>query len=400
MKTKLNVLALAVLIFPSIGFGLGYRIVDQGAEATARGDAFTATADNPSAIYYNPAGITQLAGQSVLLGGYAIYLQTKYTNAGISTRTKDQIGLAPQIFYTNTLKNSPITLGIGVYAPFGLGLEYPDDNPFRAQALKGSIQDITVNPVIAWRINKFLSVAAGVTLNETSAELKTGLPLPFPAPGNYFDFKGSGYTTGFNLGAMWQPTVQHSFGISYHSETITDIKGHTTTFIPQNPYFSEFLSQNADGRFVFPQFIQAGYSYRPTPDWNIEFDLDWTDWHSLKTVTLNQDVSGPQLIPFNWQSSFMYELGATRYFAQDYHFSLGFVYSQTSVPDSSFSPAIPDSDRYILSTGLGWKKGRFSWDFAYQFAYGPPRAISNGLPSDGDYRFISHALTFSVGYHF
>src|SRR5688500_17253838 len=45
---------------PASAFALGIRIADQDARATARGNAFTATADNPSAIYYNPAGITQL----------------------------------------------------------------------------------------------------------------------------------------------------------------------------------------------------------------------------------------------------------------------------------------------------------------------------------------------------
>ena len=40
----------------------GFRLPDQDAFATARAEAFVATADNPSAIYYNPAGISQLEG--------------------------------------------------------------------------------------------------------------------------------------------------------------------------------------------------------------------------------------------------------------------------------------------------------------------------------------------------
>ena len=40
----------------------GFRLPDQDAFATARGEAFAATADNASAIYYNPAGISQLEG--------------------------------------------------------------------------------------------------------------------------------------------------------------------------------------------------------------------------------------------------------------------------------------------------------------------------------------------------
>ena len=37
---------------------MGFRNLNQEASAVARGNAFVATADNPSAIYYNPAGIS------------------------------------------------------------------------------------------------------------------------------------------------------------------------------------------------------------------------------------------------------------------------------------------------------------------------------------------------------
>src|SRR5882762_7574294 len=60
-------IALAIC-FPQCGFGVGIRIVNQDAEAMARGNAFAATANNPSALYYNPAGISQLHGTQVQIG--------------------------------------------------------------------------------------------------------------------------------------------------------------------------------------------------------------------------------------------------------------------------------------------------------------------------------------------
>src|SRR5207302_10244043 len=68
---------LLLSLAPATGWALGIRIPDQNPEATARGDAFAATADNPSAIYYNPAGITQLDGTRALLGAYAITSEAK-----------------------------------------------------------------------------------------------------------------------------------------------------------------------------------------------------------------------------------------------------------------------------------------------------------------------------------
>src|SRR5664280_3773860 len=62
----------------------GFRLPDQDAFATARGEAFVATADNPSAIFYNPAGITQLDGSNVRGGIYGIYLDPSYRRPGSS----------------------------------------------------------------------------------------------------------------------------------------------------------------------------------------------------------------------------------------------------------------------------------------------------------------------------
>src|SRR5271169_4226527 len=63
----------------------GFRLADQDAFATARGEAFVATADNPSAIYYNPAGITQLQGGNLRSGIYGIYLDPSYHPPGSTT---------------------------------------------------------------------------------------------------------------------------------------------------------------------------------------------------------------------------------------------------------------------------------------------------------------------------
>ncbi|MEP6668520.1 MAG: outer membrane protein transport protein [Chthoniobacter sp.] len=390
-------------------FGLGFRIPDQGAAATARGDAFAATADDPSAIYYNPAGISQLDGTRVLLGAYAISLKTRVSldtpgeNSSFSSKNT-QLQSVPQFYATWKLKNAPITLGLGVYAPFGFALEYPDDTPLRTLAHKGSIQYSTVNPVIAWKICDTLSVAGGVTVNYSKADLEQGVL----APGDEFKFQGDGFTTGFNAGIMWDPHRMHHFGLTYRSATRVTYSGHT--YVNTDPFsvatpFGKFpvagihTRQDADATFDLPQTITAGYSFRPTDDWNFEFDLDWADWGTLNTVHLHQTTSTID-IPFNWRSSFMYEFGVTKKFAHNFRASVGYVYSKNSVPNEVFSPAIPDSDRHIFSAGFGQSYDHFNWNLAYQYTYGPARTIDQGSIADGAYRFDSHAVTLSLGYNF
>src|SRR5512141_2677713 len=59
---------------------VGFRLPNQDPEAIARGNAFVATADNPSAIYYNPAGITQLEGNNLRAGIYFVSAGIDYTS--------------------------------------------------------------------------------------------------------------------------------------------------------------------------------------------------------------------------------------------------------------------------------------------------------------------------------
>ena len=74
-------LAASLLAAAPASRAVGFRLPNQDPEGIARGNAFAATADNPSAIYYNPAGITQLQGQQARVGLYAISTGVDYKPA-------------------------------------------------------------------------------------------------------------------------------------------------------------------------------------------------------------------------------------------------------------------------------------------------------------------------------
>src|SRR5207247_11448657 len=69
----------ALLVCPSIGQATGFRIVDQSASATGQASAFTAQADDASAVYYNPAGMTQFRRCQASLGNLLIGRSTSVT---------------------------------------------------------------------------------------------------------------------------------------------------------------------------------------------------------------------------------------------------------------------------------------------------------------------------------
>jgi len=391
----------------------GFRLPDQDAFATARGEAFVATADNPSAIFYNPAGITQLEGGNVRGGLYGIYLDPTYQPAGGSHTydTRDRLHAIPQLFYTYSLANQdwPFSFGLGVYSPYGLSEKWPQDTGFRASAIEASLKYYTINPVIAYKLPWNISVAAGLMVNYASVNLEQGLS-PFPN-NDLFQFKGDAWAVGYNFGLMWQPLKQISLGANFRSATRMDFSGNTYAQYGPSPVYTS--AANLD--YPFPLQFSTGISYRPTEKWNYEFDAEYTDWSDLGNLTIHQAT--PNIVPlsgipvaFDWQASWYYEFGATRYFDNGWHVSAGYIFNENSVPNATYTPVVTDMDKHFFSLGTGYKGRHFSFDVAYQLGYGPDHTVTGSAtplgfpagyhPADGTYSFLSHAISISAGWHF
>jgi long-chain fatty acid transport protein len=382
------------LVLPSSGFALGIRLFDHDAFATARGDAFVATANNPSAVYYNPAGITQLPGHNVRGAVNVISVDAGFeSRSSRDVDTDDEYIPLPGFFYTYTPEKLPLSFGVGYYMPFGLSLEWPKDGPFRTTTIHGELQDHTLSGVMAWKITDKLSIAAGPAVSYVTTDLRRGLD-PSSAS-DEFKFKGDDFAFGVTAGLLWQPTVRHSFGISYRSPVRLHLAGEGEfTGIP-------IPKQRASVTLPLPQVIVGGYSFRPTPKWNLEVNLDWTDWECVNTPILKQDPAVP--LPLQWENSFGVEFGVTRYFDNGMHVSGGYVFLEDSVPEKSFNPLVPDQDMHVFSAGVGGKVDRWTWDFTYQFTHGAGRDVDSSVygPSvSGHYTFIAHAFSLSLGYKF
>ena len=395
-RSKSLSILVAFAALASVAVGSGTRVGFKDAFATGRGNAFVATADNPSALYYNPAGITQLAGQQISSTLYFVQIQSDYRSPTGRTASLDKsFTLVPQIYYTFTPAESSWSFGLGVYAPFGLESEWPD-SAFRTVTTKAKEEFITIAPTIAYRMSAALSVAGSITYNRLNVDLRRGIGF---VPGDQFRYDGKDSAIAFNLGLLWKPSPEHSFGLSYQHRTTFNTKGvaDTAPFIPGG--------ESASARFEFPEVLIIGYSFRPTPDWNIEFNLDWTNWGRRNTLVVNKP-SGAIAVPFDLKSGFLYEFGLTRYFAGGMHASLGYVFTEDSSPDHTYNPAIPDSDRHFFSVGVGYKSAQWQVDAAYQHAFAVERTARGtpasliGETADGRYRNPIDGVAISLGYRF
>jgi long-chain fatty acid transport protein len=388
---------------PSLGLALGVRVPNQDPEAIARGNAFAATANNPSALYYNPAGITQLSGHNVQIGALNyLGLTSQFRSpTGDRAETEYEIVPIPQIYYTYSPSSLPLSFGLGLYAPFGLGLEWPETTGFRTLAIEGRLHYLTFNPVIAWKVSQTLSLAIGPTFNYSDLKLRSGILSPAPG-GDELLFKGDDFAYGFNAGLRWQPHAKWSFGVNYRSATTVNYRGSTTISSPLLPSGTVDSSAKVD----FPQIVSAGVSFRPTPHWNIEADIDWTDWDTLNTLIFDQSTIGPIPFPLNWRASWFYQIGASYYFDSGCFIGAGYFFSSNSTTEYDFNPIVPDTDLHVGSIGGGYKGKHWRWGLAAQIITGPWRTINSTAPHlsgqspNGQYRWIVPAVTFSIGYHF
>jgi long-chain fatty acid transport protein len=364
---------------------VGFLLPNQDPEAIGRGDAFAATADDPAAIYYNPAGITQLPGFQASLGLYGISARTSYSSSSGSAHTDANPQFVPQIYSTYSLKDLPLSFGLGIYVPYGLGVDWGNP-PFSDVAQRGKLTYLSANPVFAWKICKMVSVAAGPTFNYSEAMFQNE-----PFPGVHLHFQGSDWAPGYTFGILFQPHPMWSFGVDYRSETSLNYSGQ----------FVEYGGPGVEtsAKINFPRTALGGVSFRPTPDWNLEFDLNWTQWSKINQITFQNSPFGvPISLTLNYRDSFIYDFGVTRQLGKGYYASVGYIFSQLSNPSANYNPVDPDANLHLGNFGFGHKGEHFDWAVAYQFAYNGGRTVTGdaNAPADGTYKTFNNAVNASV----
>ena len=358
--------------------------------ATARGNAFTATADNPSAVFYNAAGLTQLEGTTLQANVFAISLDYDYKGPGVADSMDNAFQPIPSFFLAHRFADKPLALGFGVYAPFGMGADWGANASFATAdprvPYEADLKYVKYHAVIAWQVSDTLSLSAGVSYDDSDIDVKS-IALRYD---------GSANTLGYSLALHWKPHPMHAFGLNYQAKTSMNYGGNADVMVAPGVY----VPLPARAKLVYPESITFGYSFRPNERWNFEFNADWTHWDRVNALVLD-GVPGAAY-NLNWESAFIWEFGVTRYFADGWHLSGGYTYVENAVPDRDFLPIVPDSDRHFFALGLGRSYENWRWQATYQYAYASDRRVTGNTftPADGKWGLDSQAFAFSLGYRF
>lgn len=421
-RTWIPIFALMILAGGN-ALGSGFSIFEQGAKATGMAGAFAATADDPSAIFYNVAGIAQQRHMAFYTGGTFINFANEFTgdpNDAFASGSKGYYKrhtFIPPNAYAIVPIGSNLTFGVGVTAPFGLRTNWDDPWIGRFASRDANIKTVSVEPAVAWQSSSgTVAVGGGIEYRRARVILARNAGQPNPFLGRISDvastFLSSDWEsgTGWNVGVLLKPGTWR-IGASYRAPMDIDFNGDlTVTQIPTGvPAFDALVgaglppSQGVKTSIPFPAVAQIGIATTAIPNWDVEVDVTNTTWSRFKTLVVTGDAAGATLInrPQNWEDTMSYRIGANHMVNAQWDVRFGFVYDENPQPVEAVSPLLPDADRLGVTFGVGYRHG--SWfidasDMVLHFKDRSTQGVSTDL--NGTYRTDANLISLNLGYRF
>ena len=418
---KKGLVLLMVLGLPGLVLGGGYEFGGLGARAIGMGGAFVGLADDWTAIYWNPAGLSQVSEKGA--GGYLEYVSLKGEDGNSVANGDDYKTLffrlygpdmggflpgypgEPTRFAKKEIETSAIlpslggwqkrsgwTLAGGLYTPNGNAIDWKDGmkdamgadiNASYHTQLSVSVGNIS----LAKEVTDDLSIGAGLNLLYSKFEVEAKKSYSTATASFYnYDFvnKVSGDGTGLEgvVGFLLKPSDKLSIGGVARSGSLLSLEGEGEgSLLSSNPglvgTYTGSEKSNYTQNFSYPATLVLGTAYRLTPKMTIACDLARTYWSSMEEdidFDLDTGSSGSHTTKFlqdrknslNWSNTDRFRMGFEYRPDEVWSLRAGFYFSPSPVPaDGVDITKLIDVDCRFLTLGAGYKKGNLGLDFAY-----------------------------------
>jgi len=376
-------------------YAAGFQIPEMGVKAMGMGHAFTAVADDPTANWFNPAGLAFQKGYAVTAGGVLVIPTVDFTNSTGSTTSSanKKTLLIPHAYFSGTNDELGFSYGVGINAPFGLEMEWPTTAAFAGGAQYGRLQAINVNPNVAIKVNDELALAFGV-------DYVNMYKVDFNGTALKQNFKGDGW--GFNAAAFYK-TDQFNFGVSYRSEVKVKAKG-TSTLTATSQTVNNTIT------VTMPDMLNIGAAFHPMDRWTVSADADWVNWKKFNELAFTYSpaltgVGASLTVPENWKATWAFRLGAEWAYSDTMRARLGYTYDPTPISNVEFTPLLPGNDRQAIHVGYGVDvSSQATLDLAYTYVLVATRTqtASTGTNSvrNGTYKSNVNLAAASLTYHY
>lgn len=369
-----------------------------------------------SSMFWNPAVITMNPGfvseQNLTYIGLSSEIRTAPgTNPGFA-RLGDSgdigQGAVVPAGATSYQINDRLWLGLSTGAPFGLVTKPRQVWAGEVYGRSSRIFSLAFNPVIGFKVNEWLSLAAGPNIEYFRLTLRQALPIPGIAPTVYPSafLKGESWGVGFTAGATLTPRDGTVIGIGYRSSVHHDIDG--SIGVPLVALAA--TAGQVRAKLNTPDKLSVGLVQAISPVARVDLGFEWDQWSRLGTVGIVSNRLGLPVsnLPLNYKDGYTYAIGGEYDAAPNLTVRTGFAYESSPIDFRNRSVRLPDGDRYIASVGASYRwNERLTLNLAYSHFFLDRSRILAGVGRDynvGNIAFAgvvdSSADIVSVGFRY
>lgn len=387
-------LAVLLALSPAIAlrsYATGFALDEATAVSLGTNSAGRATLTrDASTAFYNPAGMVHLEGTQTTNSLLYINVTTNFENRGsvlggqaLSGGDGGEAGgeaLVPALFVTHELTND-LWFGFSLTSPFGLSSEYDSTWVGRYHAIKSELLTVNLNPAVAYRVNRNVSLGIGFNLQYARLTLSNAIDMgsllgvPQQLDGRV-KLDGDSFGVGFNIGIMADLSETLRVGVTYRSSIEHDATFDADFGVPDGAgaltAAGLFLDTKADVALELPETLSLGVMYRVTPSVLLLSDVSWTRWSRFDRIFVDfENPAQPDLDePQRWNNTLRLAAATQIDISEDWRLDLGVAFDESPVPDGLQRPRLPVGDRWTLSAGLGYSPADWlSLDVGYIHAF-------------------------------
>lgn len=356
-------------------------------------------AANPTAIYYNPAGLG-FSGTQLLIDAVLVMRSTSWTHAQGQGEVPEPAGFEGANYGTArsflvaggpTLAASlrlgeHLVLGGGGYIPFGGGTFRVDRNErFASSMYPGAADGITrwhayevglsAIYATAGAAVRFGVISFGATFNLIPVSIAMKRAHNSAGTNDItreqrMSFDASKLVASFGLGAMWELLPNQVWlGASYQAQPgLGELRMDGTSVIDTTVGITDpTRSQNVTVHHALPDIVRSGVRIKANPSFELRMTLSFTRWSVNQTMcigvpglpcTVRADGSPApgsgviRVLRRNWQDTFGIHGGVSYWLTPDFELSSGVGYEPTAVSDATLEPLSADANNFAAALGV------------------------------------------------
>jgi len=320
--------------------------------------------DDYSAIAYNPAGMTLMKRSGLQQTVNLINVKSDVHGLEGKEGQKGKMDFwqpMPAGFAQYNV-NDKLSLGLGIYAPYGLKTLYKANWFGNEQAILSKLAIVDFNVSAAYKIDQHWSVGVSAILRYIYGRMTQNLPVT--AGGGFMNFNVHGWSQTGTLGVMYEVDDNTRFGVSYRLRSAQRANGNLKIKdglaegvydVHANPDLPETVTLSA-----YHRYKKVGFSGTAR----------WTHWtSSFPDFAIRSPIllpTGEKHTDYRYKNTWTLSAGADYYVCKNLTLRMGAGWDESPTNGAARRTIrIPDSDRWWTSIGASYMKNNWQFDVGY-----------------------------------